>query len=80
MVRGRARRPLAGSSLSHPHPPPCRPPPLQVYSPYSKAGHQLAAFTTKGPNAYLFVLSATDKQWGGGGEATLRKMLDAFRA
>ena len=54
--------------------------PRQVYAPYSKSGgHNLAAFTTKGGLAYLFVLSANDKQWAGS-QKTLRTMLDTFQA
>lgn len=64
-------------------PPPTLPHPFsvyQVYAPYSKTGgHNLAAFTTKGALAYLYVLTASDKQWGSG-EATLRKMIENFQA
>lgn len=52
----------------------------EVYTPYSKTGgHNLAAFTTKGGLAYLFVLTAADKQWGAN-EGKLRTMLESFRA
>ncbi len=54
--------------------------PSQVYTPFSKTGgHNLAAFTTKGGLAYLFVLTAGDKQWGAN-EGKLRTMLESFRA
>ncbi|KAL4420172.1 hypothetical protein ABPG77_008308 [Micractinium sp. CCAP 211/92] len=52
----------------------------EVYTPFSKTGgHNLAAFTTKGGLAYLFVLTAGDKQWGAN-EGKLRTMLESFRA
>lgn len=88
-VRGGRRGAAAGPALSRPlaarapHSlaPRRTPAAPQVYTPYSKgATRHLAAFTTKGANAYLFVLSANDKQWGGGGEGALRKMLESFRA
>ncbi|PSC75910.1 psbP domain-containing chloroplastic [Micractinium conductrix] len=52
----------------------------EVYAPYSKTGgHNLAAFTTKGGLAFLFVLTASDKQWNAA-EPKLRKMLETFKA
>ena len=42
-------------------------------------GHNLAAFTTKGDLAYLFVLTADEKQWAAN-EGKLRTMLETFSA
>lgn len=52
----------------------------EVLAPYAKDGaHNLVAFTVKGDLAYLFVLSANEKQWAKS-EARLRTMLETFRA
>ncbi|PRW44405.1 psbP domain-containing chloroplastic [Chlorella sorokiniana] len=51
----------------------------EVATLYSKTpGHSLAAFTTKGDLAYLFVVSTSEKQWGAS-QGALRKVLDSFK-
>lgn len=52
----------------------------EIAAPYAKVGtHQLAAFTTKGDLAYLWVVAGNDKQWGKA-ESKLRYMLKTFTA
>jgi PsbP len=52
----------------------------EINAPYAKVGtHQLAAFTTKGDLAYLWVVAGNDKQWGKA-ESKLRYMLKSFKA
>ena len=52
----------------------------EIAAPYAKVGtHQLAAFTTKGDLAYLWVVAGNDKQWAKA-ESKLRYMLKTFTA
>jgi len=52
----------------------------ELYAPYAKMGtHQLAAFTTKGELAYLWVVAGNDKQWGKA-QDKLKYMLKSFKA
>ncbi|KAH7622138.1 putative PsbP domain-containing protein 6, chloroplastic [Nannochloris sp. 'desiccata'] len=52
----------------------------EINAPYAKVGtHQLAAFTTKGDLAYLWVVAGNDKQWAKA-ESKLRYMLKTFKA
>ncbi|GAB4818803.1 hypothetical protein N2152v2_005849 [Parachlorella kessleri] len=52
----------------------------EVYAPYAQhGGHILACFTVKADAAYLFVVSANDKQWAQS-QPKLRKMLQSFQA
>ncbi|KAA6424055.1 MAG: psbP domain-containing chloroplastic-like [Trebouxia sp. A1-2] len=51
----------------------------ESYAPYGTNGsHQLSRATTKGKCAFLFVSSASDKQWPKG-EKHLRQALESFR-
>ncbi|KAL0039546.1 hypothetical protein WJX77_001545 [Trebouxia sp. C0004] len=51
----------------------------ESYAPYGTNGsHQLSRATTKGKCAFLFVTSASDKQWPKG-EKHLRQALESFR-
>lgn len=52
----------------------------EIAAPYAKVGtHQLAAFTTKGELAYLWVLAGNDKQWAKA-ESKLRHIFKSFAA
>ena len=51
----------------------------ELNNPYSKSNHILASCTTKGDVAFIFKLSANDKQWQKS-EGVLRKVLDTFAA
>lgn len=52
----------------------------ELYAPYgTTAPHTLTACVAKGEVLYIFVVSATDKQWPKA-EKTLRKVVESFRA
>ena len=52
----------------------------EVNATYGTVGpHSVAAVTTTGDLAFLFVLSATDKQWAKAGDK-LRRVVRTFRA
>ena len=52
----------------------------EIAAPYAKVGtHQLAAFTVKGEQAYLWIIAANDKQWAKS-ESKLRHVFKSFAA
>lgn len=52
----------------------------EVNAPYGKVGpHTLTAATVKGDLAFLFIVSANDKQWSKN-QGRLREIVDSFRA